>query len=305
MENHSKKVVLVTGASSGIGRVAAQRFAEAGHTVFGTSRAPGAGGPQGVSMLALDVADAASVEACVGAVLAEAGRIDVLVSNAGRMVFGPAEEVPLAEAQQMFETNFWGAARLVNAVLPAMRTRGRGHVVFVGSVAASVAIPLNAYYAASKAALARYSEALRQEVQHLGVRVTLVEPGDVRTRFWESARVVPSQIPAYASLRARGSRDEGLAGRGDRAGRRRPDHRGGRRGRRPRARVPGRSHGPEDPLDARPDAGRGLRAGPAAALRARWPELILDRTARVSERTLAARVSKRGAGLARPTQSPR
>lgn len=197
------KVILVTGASSGIGRVAAARFREAGHTVFGTSRTPHAGGPDGVTMLPLDVGDAASVEACAGAVLAAAGRIDVLVSNAGRMVFGPAEEVPLAEAQQMFEANFWGAARLVNAVLPSMRSAGRGHVVLVGSIAASVAIPLNAFYAASKAALARYAEALRQETRHLGVRVALVEPGDVRTRFWESARLVRARIPAYAPVRER------------------------------------------------------------------------------------------------------
>jgi NAD(P)-dependent dehydrogenase (short-subunit alcohol dehydrogenase family) len=154
-------------------------------------------------MIPLDVEDTASVEACVGAVLDRAGRLDVLVSNAGRMVFGPAEEVPLAEAQRMFETNFWGTARLVDAVLPAMRARGGGHVVVVGSVAAGVTIPLNAFYAASKAALTRYTEGLRHEVRHLGVRVALVEPGDVRTRLWDDGRVVPPRIPAYAALRER------------------------------------------------------------------------------------------------------
>jgi NAD(P)-dependent dehydrogenase (short-subunit alcohol dehydrogenase family) len=198
-----RKVVLVTGASSGIGRAAAARFREAGHVVFGTSRKAQAGAPGEPELLALDVEDAASVAACVGAVLDRAGRIDVLVSNAGRMVFGPAEEVPLEEAQRMFECNLWGAARLVNAVLPAMRAQGGGHVVVVGSIAAGVAIPLNAFYAASKAALARYTEALRLEVRHLGVRVALVEPGDVRTRFWDDARVVPPVVPAYAELRRR------------------------------------------------------------------------------------------------------
>lgn len=125
----------------------------------------------------------------------------VLVSNAGRLVFGPSEEVPLAEAQQMFETNFWGGVRVVNAVLPGMRARKRGLVILVGSTAAWVALPLNAFYSASKAALSRYAEALRHETMHLGVRVSLVEPSEIATAFWERASKAPSRFPDYTPIR--------------------------------------------------------------------------------------------------------
>ena len=154
-------------------------------------------------MLPLDVRDEAAVRTCVDNVQAEAGRIDVLVSNAGHMVFGPAEEVPFEDARAMFDTNFWGAVRVVNAVLPRMRERGGGHVVLVGSIAAIVAIPMNAFYAASKSALARYAEALRHETARFGVHVVLVEPADFRTDFWKNAYVVPERFHAYAELRER------------------------------------------------------------------------------------------------------
>jgi NAD(P)-dependent dehydrogenase (short-subunit alcohol dehydrogenase family) len=194
------KVVLVTGASSGIGRATAERFAADGHTVFGTSREPHPVGA--VRMLRLDVSDDASVRACVDEVLAAAGRLDVLVSNAGQMVFGPIEEVPLDSARRMFDVNFWGAARVVAAALPSLRA-SRGHAVLVGSVAGSVAVPLNGFYAASKAALGRYAEALRHETAHLGVRVSLIEPADFRTAFWTNAEVVPATIGAYRPVRER------------------------------------------------------------------------------------------------------
>jgi NAD(P)-dependent dehydrogenase (short-subunit alcohol dehydrogenase family) len=200
----AKPVVVITGASSGIGRAAAQRFAAAGYRVFGTTRTPPAASePGGIRTPRMDVRDGASVRACVDEILAEAGGVDVLVSNAGRIVFGPAEEVPLDDATNMFETNFWGAARVVNAILPSMRERRSGCIVFVGSIAATVPIPMNAFYAASKAALARYAEALRHETAHFGVRVALVEPGDVKTRFWDNAQVAPAHIQAYAILRER------------------------------------------------------------------------------------------------------
>jgi NAD(P)-dependent dehydrogenase (short-subunit alcohol dehydrogenase family) len=196
-----QKVVVVTGASSGIGAAVARRLAAHGHRVFGASRSPDQC-EDGLETLPLDVRDPASVAALVEVVLARAGRIDVLVNNAGVMLFGPVEEVPLDEAQALFETNFWGAARMVSAVLAEMRARGHGHIVNVGSVAGNVAIPMNGFYAATKHALAGYTEALRHEVMHFGVRVTLVEPGDVRSRLWRDGSLSPACIPAYASLRA-------------------------------------------------------------------------------------------------------
>jgi short-subunit dehydrogenase len=122
------------------------------------------------------------------------------VNNAGVMVFGPAEEVPLDDARALFDTNIFGVARMVNAALPHMRAQRSGHIVNVGSIAGSVAVPMNGFYAATKHALVAYSEALRHEVQHLGVRVALVEPGDVRSRLWEDGHVVPPRFAAYESV---------------------------------------------------------------------------------------------------------
>jgi NAD(P)-dependent dehydrogenase (short-subunit alcohol dehydrogenase family) len=151
-------------------------------------------------MLPLDVEQDESVRACVGTVLSEAGHLDVLVSNAGRLVFGPSEEVPLAEAQRLFETNLWGTVRMVNAVLPGMRARRTGRLILIGSMAAWVALPFNGFYAASKAALGRYAEALRHETMHLGLRVSLVEPSEIATPFWKNALHPPTRLSDYAPI---------------------------------------------------------------------------------------------------------
>jgi short-subunit dehydrogenase len=195
--------VLITGASSGIGRATAVRCVAEGHRVFGTSRDSVVESPPGVEMLPLDVCDDVSVERCVGEVVARASKIDVLVNNAGRMVFGPVEEVPHDAARAAFDVNFWGVARMVNAVLPRMRERRRGLILNVGSIAGSVAIPLNGFYAATKHALVAYTEALRHEVAHLGLRVALVEPGDYASNLWAKSPIVPARLADYDSLRQR------------------------------------------------------------------------------------------------------
>ncbi|WP_193319048.1 SDR family NAD(P)-dependent oxidoreductase [Nonomuraea phyllanthi] len=189
-------VVLVTGASSGIGQATARLFAERGARVFGTSRRARPDGA-GVEMLQLDLRSAESVQHCADEVTARAGRIDVLVNNAGVMHEGFAEETTPAEAQAVFATNFFGTTRLVHAVLPGMRARRRGRVVNVGSLAAWVGEPGEAFYAASKAALARYTEALRHEVWHLGIRVTLVEPGVFTTDVLRAATTSKAAITDY------------------------------------------------------------------------------------------------------------
>jgi short-subunit dehydrogenase len=143
------------------------------------------------------------VQRCVAEVLARAGKVDALVNNAGRMVFGPVEEVPIDLAHEVFDVNLWGVARMVNAVLPGMRERRGGLIINVGSVAGSVAIPLNGYYAATKHALVGYTEALRHEVAHLGVRVALVEPGDYASKLWADKPTVPARFADYLSLRSR------------------------------------------------------------------------------------------------------
>jgi NAD(P)-dependent dehydrogenase (short-subunit alcohol dehydrogenase family) len=187
------RVALVTGASSGFGAIAAQRFQELGFRVFGTSRS-GAGMALGIEALALDVDQDASVQACAAALLARTERIDVLVNNAGRAMAGACEETSATEARDLFETNVFGVMRMVSAVLPAMRAQGEGAIVNVGSVSGFVGVPFHGVYAASKHALAGYTEALHFEVQRFGVRVSLVEPAAHRTGIQMSKPRQPNPL---------------------------------------------------------------------------------------------------------------
>jgi NAD(P)-dependent dehydrogenase (short-subunit alcohol dehydrogenase family) len=175
--------VLVTGASSGIGAATAARLAAHGFQVFGTSRSPEARKLPGVCFVALDVRDDASVAKGVAEVLQSTAHLDALVCNAGIGIFGSVEEVPLAAAREQFETNFFGTLRVLRAVLPHLRSTGRGRVVIVGSLAGRAPIPFQAHYSASKAALDALSLALVNELHGTGVHVSLVEPGDIRTEF--------------------------------------------------------------------------------------------------------------------------
>jgi NAD(P)-dependent dehydrogenase (short-subunit alcohol dehydrogenase family) len=175
--------VLVTGASSGIGAATAVRLAARGFEVFGTSRAPGRQGPPGVRFVALDVRDDESVAKGVAQVLAALPRLDALVCNAGIGIFGSVEETPLEAARELFETNFFGTLRVLRAVLPHMREARRGRIVIVGSLAGRAPIPFQAHYSASKAALDALALALHNELHAFGIRVSLVEPGDIRTEF--------------------------------------------------------------------------------------------------------------------------
>jgi NAD(P)-dependent dehydrogenase (short-subunit alcohol dehydrogenase family) len=191
------RTVLVTGASSGIGQATARFVVQRGARVFGTSRTPRPD-PYGVEMLPLDLRDQESVQECVDAVLARAGRIDVLFNNAGVMQEGFTEETTLTDAQAVMDTNFFGAVRVTRAVLPGMREHRQGRILNVGSLAAWVGEPGEGFYAASKAALARYTESLRHEVWHLGIQVALVEPGAFTTGVLGSATTTPNtSIPDY------------------------------------------------------------------------------------------------------------
>ncbi|MGH3622896.1 MAG: SDR family NAD(P)-dependent oxidoreductase [Sciscionella sp.] len=196
----ASNTVLVTGASSGIGQATARLFAARGARVFGTSRGERPDEP-GVEMLPLDIRSADSVRHCVQQVLARAGHIDVLVNNAGTMHEGFAEETTLAEAEAVFATNFFGTVRVVNAVLPGMRSRRHGRIITVGSLAAWVGEPGEGFYAASKAALARYIEALHHETEHLGITVCLVEPGAFTTNVVDAASRATATIADYDGLR--------------------------------------------------------------------------------------------------------
>lgn len=196
-------VILVTGASSGIGWLAAERLAASGRKVFAASRRGTA--PPGCTGLVMDVDGDASVDAAVAQVLEGAGHIDAIVLCAGFGIVGAVEDTTATEARAQFETNFIGAHRVVRAALPALRRRQRGRVVLVSSLVAAVPIPYQAFYSASKAALSSYAEALRMELAPAGIRVSCIEPGNFRTGFTGSRKRVggwTSASPHAASCEA-------------------------------------------------------------------------------------------------------
>jgi NAD(P)-dependent dehydrogenase (short-subunit alcohol dehydrogenase family) len=201
MTNRSP-VVLVTGVSSGIGRAVADAFAAKGFEVFGTSRNPRTTQPvPGVELVQLDVTDDASVAAAVSTVVQRAGRIDILVNNAGAGVFGAAEETSTAQAQQLFDTNFFGLVRLTREVLPHLRAQRSGRIINIGSVLGFLPSPYGSLYAASKHAVEGYSESLDHETREFGVRVSVVEPGYTNTSFEANATDADSPIDSYAPVR--------------------------------------------------------------------------------------------------------
>ncbi len=190
-------VVLITGTSSGIGLATALHFARKGHDVHAGVRslATATELTQAIAQEALpirpvviDVDEAPSVARGVSEVLAKAGRVDVLVNNAGIGGGGPLEDVPLDWVKRLFETNYFGALRMIQAVLPGMRQRRSGSIVNVSSIAGRVAIAGHGHYSAVKHALEAASEALAQEVLAFGIRVAIVEPGVVITPIFSKAR---------------------------------------------------------------------------------------------------------------------
>lgn len=205
MSGEKSPVVLVTGASSGIGLACARRLARRGYRVFGSSRRPPERADEPFEWLALDVGDDESVRRAVATVLERAGRLDVLISNAGIGYAGAVEDTSLEEARATFETNFFGTLRLCRAVLPHMRARGSGRIVVVGSLAGLIALPFQGLYSASKFALEGLCESLRMEVRPWGIHVVLIEPGDTRTGFTAHRRWVqasPGSAYEQAARRA-------------------------------------------------------------------------------------------------------
>ncbi len=186
-------VVLVVGASSGIGRACAVLLSREGNWVFGTTRCPPVDveadlrrdvmADARLDVISLDVDDPHSVHSAVDTVLARAGRLDVVVHCAGFGIAGAIEDTADDEAEAIFRTNSLGAMRVCRAALPAMRKQGDGRIVVVSSIAGRVAVPFQGLYSATKFAVEGLCEALRMEVKHFGVYVTLVEPGDFHTGF--------------------------------------------------------------------------------------------------------------------------
>ncbi len=195
------KAILITGASSGIGRAAALELLGAGHTVYAGARrveSMVSVGAAGGRLLPLDVTSEADLERVVQTILEEQGRIDVLVNNAGFGLYAAAEDVPLDDARYQLEVNLFGPARLIQLVLPHMREQRAGTIVNVSSMGGEITFPLGAWYHASKHALEAYSDALRQEVKGFGIHVVLVQPGIIRTSSAASAPRLCASIPATA-----------------------------------------------------------------------------------------------------------
>ena len=178
------KVILITGASSGIGFDAAEAFAQQGHRVYAAARRVERMEPLkalGVVPIRMDVTDSASMEAGVQAILEAEGRIDALVNNAGYGYFGAIENVTLEEARRQLEVNVFGLARLCQLVLPSMRKQGSGRIVNISSVAGKTVLYFGGWYHVSKYSVEALSDALRMEVKPFGIDVALIEPGGIRT----------------------------------------------------------------------------------------------------------------------------
>lgn len=179
-------VILITGASSGIGYEAARMLAEQGHKVYGAARRTERMAPlhqYGVTPLALDVTDDASAQEAVNTVIEQEGRIDVLVNNAGYGELGPVETTSLENAQRQLDVNVLGLARMTKLVLPHMRNQHSGRIVNVASIAGRLTFPFAGWYNVSKYAVESLSDATRMEVRPYGIDVTIIEPGGVYSNW--------------------------------------------------------------------------------------------------------------------------
>ncbi|WP_296666097.1 oxidoreductase [Demequina sp.] len=193
----------ITGCSTGIGRATAEKAAAAGHRVVATARRPEslddlvARFPDTVAALPLEVRDDAQIAAAVDAALARFGGVDVVVNNAGIGYFSTIEESDPEDAQEVMDANFWGAAKVTTALLPHLRERRSGHIFTVSSIAGVRGSAGLGYYCASKFAVSGLMEALAAEVSHLGIRVTVLEPGPVRTLWIPSGAKNDDVLPDY------------------------------------------------------------------------------------------------------------
>lgn len=187
------KTVLITGASVGIGRATAKLFAEKGWTVAATMRRPEESDLASVSerihLIPLDVTDQASVDSAVARAIAECGPIDVVVNNAGYGLMGPFEAQTDEQIRRQFETNLFGVMNVIRAVLPHMRERKQGRIVNVGSAAGRMTMPLYSAYCATKWAIDGFSEALWLELRQHNIKVKIIEPGMIKTEFFDRREV--------------------------------------------------------------------------------------------------------------------
>lgn len=182
----NKKVILITGASSGIGKATSQKLLVEGHIVYAAARRVEQMQDlkeAGAITVRMDISDEEAIMTCINKILKEQRKIDVLFNNAGFALYGSVEEISLSDARYQFEVNMFGLAKVTQLVLPHMRKQGSGTIISTSSVAGKIHAPLGAWYHASKHALEGWSDCLRLEVKPFGIDVVVIEPGTIETEF--------------------------------------------------------------------------------------------------------------------------
>jgi len=196
--------ILITGASSGFGLLVANELHKKGYNVIGTSRNPEKYTSKlPFKMVALDLDSEQSINTFSDRLFKEIPKLDILINNAGFLVSGIAEEIPIELGRQQFETNFWGTIKVTNAILPHFRKQKSGKIITVGSIVGLVSFPNAAYYAASKHALEGYFKALRYELNEFNIRVAMIEPSAFKTSIMDNSSSPLNKIEDYNSLRSK------------------------------------------------------------------------------------------------------
>lgn len=196
------QTVLITGATSGIGLMIANRLHSSGFTVYGTSRFPDKYRDKvPFELLPLEITSKDSIRECIAMVLAKSTTIDALINNAGIGVCGSAEETSEALADRQFQTNFWGPVNLTKAILPTMRQQRHGKIITIGSLAGLIGVPFQSYYAASKHAVEGFFKSLRFEVKSFNIKVSVVEPGFFKTHLHHAFEFAEPHIRDYDAIR--------------------------------------------------------------------------------------------------------
>ena len=192
------KVILITGASAGLGREAAILLAKQGHTVYAGARRVdrlAELADHGIAAVEMDVTKSGDNERAVDRIIDAEGRIDVLINNAGFGLYGPVEDTPIDDARYQFEVNIFGLAHLTQLVLPHMRAQGSGRIVNVSSVGGRIFLPLGAWYHATMHALEGWSDCLRYEPAPFGIQVVLIQPGAIHTEFGDVMVALMEKFP--------------------------------------------------------------------------------------------------------------
>jgi NADP-dependent 3-hydroxy acid dehydrogenase YdfG len=190
----SSKIILITGASSGIGKCTADYLAAKGYRVYGTSRrSESCPGIKNGFMINMDVRDTASVKEAVAHIVKKEGHIDVLVNNAGFGIGGAIEDTPVEMVKALFDTNFFGVYRVLQEILPVMKQQSNGLIINISSIGGVIGLPFQGIYSASKFAVEGLSEALWKELSSTAIKVVLIEPGDFKTEFGSNRQIIKTQ----------------------------------------------------------------------------------------------------------------